>query len=80
MIHHHRLYSRASCFNLRIDVFASAWITVVRFCCFRSLLLRSLGGGGVGGGEGVDNVQFCIHRTVQVTNSSVFTGSGAFSA
>ena len=37
-------------------------------------------GGGVGGGGGADNVQFCIHRTVQVTNSSVFTGSGAFSA
>ena len=60
-------------------MYASAWITVVRFCCFRSLLLRSLGG-GVGGGGGADNVQFCIHRTVQVTNSSVFTGSGAFSA
>ena len=33
-----------------------AWITVVRFCCFCGLLFRSLG--GVGGGGGVDNVQF----------------------
>ena len=44
------------------------------FLLFSELALT--GGGGVGGGEGVDNVQFCIHRTVQVTNSSVFTGSG----
>ena len=42
-----------------LDVYASAWITVVRFCCFCGLLFRSLGGGGGGGGGGgVDNVQF----------------------
>ena len=35
-------------------VHASAWITVVRFCCFRGLLFRSLRGGG----GGVDNFQF----------------------
>ena len=35
-------------------VFASAWITVVRFCCFRGLLFRSFfwEGGGAGGGGG----------------------------
>ena len=42
-------------------VFASAWITVVRFCCFRGLLFQSLGGGA---GGGVDNVQVAyIART-----------------
>ena len=51
------------------------------FLLFSEFALTVFGGGGRGrGGGGVDNVQFCIHRTVQVTNSSVFTGSGAFSA
>ena len=32
-----------------LHVCASAWITVVRFCCFRGLVLGSWGGGGGGG-------------------------------
>ena len=48
------------------------------FLLFSEFALTVFGGGRVEGG--VDNVQFCIHRTVQATNSSIFTGSGAFSA
>ena len=64
------------------QVYASAWITVVRFCCFPGLLFRSLG--GVGGG--VDNVQFAyialyrlgIYRLWRVLSLKVlvFDGGG----
>ena len=58
-------------------VFASEWITVVRFCCFRGLLFRSLGGGG---GGGVDNVQFATITMLLPVSQQPGSASGVRSA